>query len=168
MLRRTLLRGVTALVVAAVALAPVPAASARSVTTRVRGNWANADPCLLTEFDPSTGRFKCVGSSVWTGGFTGVTEFTVRGTLNLLTGDSSGVIDETFIGRSYHGISGRLIFTETFRVDGDQGRIWIHATIVRGSEGFEGSRGQVLFTGLVTPVGQGAGGYVGRWTRPAP
>ena len=45
----------------------------------------------------------CVGSTLWTGGLSGVTRYVVTGTYDLLTGNSRGTLHETFRGRDKGG-----------------------------------------------------------------
>jgi hypothetical protein len=160
-----------AVVLAGAALATsapaVPASSPRDGRAlAVTGDWVDAAPCIPASFDPATGRFSATCSSIWTGTWIGVTKAQLDGTTNLLTGDTTGTIDETFIGRSDDGGTGTLRLRETLEVDGNSSTLVIDATIVQGTGDFRGSRGHVTFTGLVAPDGQGAGMYSGRWVRP--
>jgi hypothetical protein len=103
---------------------------------------------------------------VWSGTLTGVTHLMLAGTINLLTGDSSGTIDETFIGRSSDGGTGTLHLAETFTVNGAANTLHIDATILGGTGDFVGSSGEIRFDGLDLPTGQGEGTYTGIWHRP--
>jgi hypothetical protein len=140
-----------------------PAAAARSGT--VSGTFTEPAPPVLTAYNPKTGGFSGYGSSMWTGTWTGVTYWTIKGTVNLLTGDSSGTLDETFIGHSADGGTGTLHFLETYTVKGATGAFHDDATLVGGSGDFARSRGKVTFDGLDLPTGQGEGTYNGTWLR---
>jgi hypothetical protein len=159
-------------VVAACALASVavPAASAhqRHHLTKVSGTWSNPlGACVahLTRFDPATGDFNCTGTSDWTGSWTGSTTWTVTGNQDLVTGASSGRIDEVFTGRAAHSRRGTLTFVERFTLDA-AGNIHIHGPIVGSSRGLVGSRGHAEWVGTSSATdGSGSGTYSGRWNQ---
>jgi hypothetical protein len=163
--RRTATIVVAALVAGLLVASSQPALASSPRTEHVAGDWVNALPPVITAYDPATGHFSGSGSSVWTGSWTGTTTWTTTGTLDLLTGDVEGTLDETFDGRSADGDNGTLHFIETYTVDGATSRIHIDARLVDGSGDFAGSRGRVTFDGLSLPSGQGGGTYAGRWTR---
>lgn len=132
----------------------------------VHGHWYNAGPCVFTGAaphpdDPTHADLTCDGSSVWTGTWTGVTEFAVTGEGDVVSNDYSGRLSELFIGTAA-GRRGSLLFHETFRVA--SGRIRIVAKIVSGSGGFAGSTGTVVFSGTITPATNGFGTYEGHWS----
>jgi hypothetical protein len=137
----------SALVVAAtLALAAPSAEAARRVP--VEGHWQQLVNCGLTSYDPFTKEFSCVGSSLWTGGLTGVTDYVASGSVHALTGDAEGTIRETFRGRDDLGHRGTIAFTETFTLDGGASRIHIDAAAIDGTQGFAGVRGQLQFDGF--------------------
>ena len=99
---------------AAVALLALftPPASANSRDEGVRGRWVGLVPCVITSFDPGTGHTTCTGSTSWVGTWTGVTNYTIDGTFDPLTGAAAATVDETFVGRDDQGRVGTLRFTE--------------------------------------------------------
>jgi hypothetical protein len=109
--------------------------------------------------------YQGVGSTLWQGTWNGVTDYTISGVANLVTGEGNGTIHETFNGRSADGTSGSLGFVETYVVDGS-GHIRIDARIVRSAGGFTGSRGEVTFVGTQDGVATGNGTFAGTWIRP--
>jgi hypothetical protein len=158
-------QGVGTAVAALFLLASAPAFASSPKTVNVKGSWANPVPPLITAYDTASGRFSAVGSSVWTGSWNGPTSWTTSGTINLLTGDAKGTLDETFIGRSDDGGTGTLHFTETYTIDGAKTAIYIDARLLSGTGDFTGSRGHVIFVGTELPSGQGEGTYTGIWKR---
>lgn len=126
----------------------------------VQGTWQTLVPAALTSFqpspaDPTKGRFTAVGSTAWQGTWTGVTTYTMSGTLDLISNESSGTLDETF-----RDADGTLSLTERFTVD-VTGHLHITCRIVRGTGGFSGSRGRVVFDGQMVGVVSGSGTYAG-------
>ncbi len=155
--------GRIAVLAALMVSAVVPCAEAtKPRRVPLTGHWANPAPCVFTEYNPLAGDFVCTGSSVWHGSFSGVTTFEARGKMDLVTGDMDGTVKETFVGTAEDGTRGTLEFHETFTIRASE--IRIEADIVRGTRGFEGSRGHMTFTGLYPVVG-GAGDYTGEWRR---
>jgi hypothetical protein len=152
------------------ALFPVHASASKKQS--IRGGWVGATPCVITSYDPSpsdptTGTFSCVGSTTWDGSWTGQTEFAVKGTINFLTGDASGTLEETLYGIATADQStGSLQFTERFRVYGATNTLHIDLKIVGGTGDWVGSRGQLTFDGLQFLGVAGHGGYAGTWIRP--
>ena len=151
-------------VLAAAGLAVVAQATAveagGSPGVQVSGRWNGLVSCALTAYDPITHHFTCDGSTLWTGALEGVTYYTVTGTVNLLTSDSSGTIDEDFVGKGL-GRTGSLHFTETFTLDGKTSRIHIDATAVDGTRGFSGTTGHLVFVGTEISAADGYGTYAG-------
>jgi hypothetical protein len=138
-------------------------ASVRS--TALSGTWFQLINCLPTSFDPLTDQIHCIGSSSWSGTWTGTTTYTMDGKYNVLTGDSTGVIHEVFTGKASDGTSGKLTFTEQLKIVGATSKLHINATIVGASGGFAGSTGKATFDGTdVVLVGSGT--YAGTWARP--
>jgi hypothetical protein len=152
---------VAVLACAAGLLSTSPAAAAQLVS----GTFEEPAPLVLTAYDLRSGAFSGFGASTWTGTWNGVTHWTIRGTTDLLTGDSSGTLDETFVGVSDDGGAGTLHFIETYTVDGKTATFYDLARLVGGTGDFAGARGHVTFHGLELPTGQGAGTYSGRWLR---
>jgi hypothetical protein len=142
-------------------VAPATAgASATAQGTAVSGKWNGLVSCALTAYDPITHHFTCEGSTLWTGALEGVTYYTISGTINLLTSDSSGTIDEDFVGKGL-GRTGSLHFTESFTLDGKTSRIHIDATAVGGTRGFSGTTGHLVFVGTEISAAEGYGTYAG-------
>lgn len=139
--------------------------------TAVRGGYLEDVPCSSAPVidpgaDPAAFPFDCVGSTTWDGSWTGQTVFTAKGVVNLFTGDASGTIDETFYGVvSASQAPGTVSFHETFFLDGATNTIHIEATIIGGTDAFEGSCGTVTFDGTQLSSTVGHGGYSGTWMR---
>jgi hypothetical protein len=143
-MRKALKFAVTAAVAVGMAF---PAAGAAG-TVRLDGRWQQLVNCAITSFSPSTKQFRCLGSSLWTGGLTGVTNYVAFGTVSLLSGDAAGAITETFRGRDAHGHRGTIAFTERFVLDGGASRIHIDAYPTGGTGGFAGVSGYLAFNGF--------------------
>ena len=154
------------------ALSTSGAARATSGTHSIRGSWIGAIPCLFTHVKPVPGHLTtveitCNTSTIWLGGWTGVTHAIAKGTFNLVTGDSTGTISETFYGMATADRSvGTLKFSEVYRLDGATSTIHIVATMVAATGDFAGATGRVVFDGVELLGLQGQGGYAGTWTRP--
>jgi hypothetical protein len=146
-------------------LATCSASGATKRATPLRGTWQQIINCLPTSYNPLNEQVHCVGSSSWSGTWTGTTSYTFDGTANLLTGDSSGTVHEVFTGKASDGTTGTLTFVETERVIGATSKIHIEATIVGASGGFAGSTGTAAFDGTDTLL-TGSGSYAGTWFRP--
>ena len=145
-------------------------ASAAPAGGPVTGTWQALVPAAITSFDPSVadptkGAFTAVGSTLWCGDWTGVTTYTMRGTVDLVTSASTGTLEETFNGSATNGDAGSLTLTETFTLDA-AGTVAIRIRIVSGTGDFTGSRGRVEFAGHMISIATGSGTYHGRWTRP--
>jgi hypothetical protein len=152
---------------ASVALAlPGPARAAPFVaTTPVTGAWAN-EFCLFTNYDASNGAGECTASSQWTGTWNGVTVARYTGTLDAVTGEGKGAIDETFAGRASDGRTGTLHFQGTVELSGADHSLHIVETMIDSTGDFAGSAGTVTFDGI-SVGGAGIGGIRGQWTAPA-
>ena len=132
----------------------------------IRGGYISAVPCIPTHVTPTAPPndepFTCVGSSNWDGDLTGVTMFSINGRTNLITGDTAGLIDETFRGAyAKTKDAGTLHFRERYVQNGASGALYIDAAVVDGSGYFSGARGDVVFGGYGSSVGTGHGGYDG-------
>jgi hypothetical protein len=151
-------------VLAAAGLAAVAQATAveagAPTGVQIAGRWNGLVSCALTSYDPITHHFVCQGSTLWTGALEGVTYYTISGTINLLTSDSSGTIDEDFVGQGL-GRTGTLHFAETFTLDGKTSHIRIDATVVDGTRGFGGTTGHLVFVGTEISAADGYGTYAG-------
>lgn len=152
----------------ALVLMQLPAQAAAA--EHVHGTWQTLVPAALTSFtpseeDPTTGTFTAVGSTEWSGTWTGVTTYTVSGTINLVTNESSGVLQETFTGTTSAAAAGQvgtLSLTERFTLDA-AGVLQIRCRIVDGTGPFAGSRGHVDFEGQMLNILEGHGTYSGTW-----
>ena len=165
-MRRRIVMCVIVLVVAG-----TPATASASHKIAVRGGWIGAVPCAFTSYTPSadaptTGTFDCTSGTLWDGGWTGQTVYTVHGKINFLTGDSSGTLSETFYG-VYTGdqSSGTLTFVEKYRLDGATNGLHIDLKITGGTGDWAGSRGNATFDGTQFLGIAGHGGYVATWVR---
>ena len=151
----------------AVAAPPVLAQTASDVA----GTWQAI--ALTTTYqpsstDPTAGSFEGVGSELWQGTWTGVSSFTARGTANLVTGASSGTLEETLFGRSTDGGTGTMSIAWVFSIGAD-GHVLFRGRIVDATGDFTGARGTLVIEG--TGVGGGSafsGTYHGDWSRPDP
>jgi hypothetical protein len=146
------------------------AAPARASSSKyLAGQWQTIVPVLVTNYMPSastvtTGTYSGVGSTSWRGDFTGVTEYTIQGTVDLVTGAGKGTLQETFAGRSADGAVGTLVFKETYIVN-ESSIISIRARIVKGAGDFAGAHGWMRFEGQLQSVVAGHGIFWGRWVR---
>jgi hypothetical protein len=155
---------------AGLGLVIVPDAMATSRGT-VRGGWLGELPCGLTSVAPSpstptTLTFSCASGTTWDGVWAGHTHYVVNGTLDLVTGNASGTIDETLVGVVTASASpGTLHLVGTFDVDGATNTIEVDETLVGGTGAFAASHGHVTFEGVQLSGAAGHGGYHGTWTR---
>jgi hypothetical protein len=146
--------------------AAVPSVAAQpGVTSPVSGTWTQLVNCAITSYNLATKQATCVGSSVWTGTWTGVTHYSFHGSLDLLAGDAQGTVDETFSGRSADGGTGTLCFHEWLTLTGATSTLYIRAALLSGTGDFTGSTGNATFTGTDN-VATGFGTYAGWWQRP--
>jgi hypothetical protein len=147
-------------------------ASARAHAVQVRGGWIGAIPCLITSYTPSpdaptTGAIYCTSGTLWDGGWTGQTMYTVHGKINFLTGDSSGTLKETFYGiYTADDSQGTLTFVERYKLDGATNGLHIDLKITGGTGDWVGSRGTSTFDGTQFLGLAGHGGYSATWIRP--
>ncbi len=153
---------------ASVAVA-VPSVSAQAASDVV-GTWQAIGPTTAyqpSSTDPTTGSFEGVGSNLWQGTWTGVSSFTHRGTVNLVTGAASGTQEETFAGRSTDGATGTMSFTWTFTF-GPDGHVLARGRIVDATGDFTGARGTLVAEGTAVGAVSASGTYHGNWSRPDP
>lgn len=164
MLRARAAAAVTPLICAAawgVAAGPAHAAG----PTPVSGSWQQLVNCAFTSYDPLSGAMACAGSSHWRGTWTGLTVYHAQGNYDLISGDSTGQLTETFRGRDTDGRRGTLVFHETYLLVGSTSTIHITTQIVRATGGFTGARGHATFDGTDN-IATGFGNYSGTWTPP--
>lgn len=151
----------TVMLIALPSAAPAQAAAREPVS----GNWQQLISAVPLSYNPFTHAIDFVGSSLWTGTWTGVTYYRVKGTFDLLTGQGVGDLTETFTGCSADGGHGRLSFVEHLTV-GPGGVTHIDTRLVHGTGDFAGTTGAVTFDGTANTV-SGSGTYSGWWTRPS-
>src|SRR6185312_6827881 len=113
-----LIRLAVAVLIGSGLLADPAAASTRGQTVNVSGNWYNAGPCVPTGVVPDPqhvgeGTITCDGSSVWTGSWSGVTDFALVARGNLVTDKIKGSLTEIFVGTGTKG-AGTMTFHERF------------------------------------------------------
>ncbi|GAC1611220.1 MAG: hypothetical protein NVS3B26_22650 [Mycobacteriales bacterium] len=145
-------------------------ARAEVASMSVAGTWQTLVPAAITSYnpsaaDPTKGAFTAVGSTVWRGDWTGITTYTMRGTVDLVTSASTGTLEETFTGSTTSGGTGTLHLTETFTID-STGNLNIQTRILGGTGVFARSRGRVEFLGKTISIVTGSGTYDGRWSHP--
>ena len=149
---------------------PVEAAELKA--QEVVGGWLNELPCPFTSARPSTATptvvpFECVAGSTWDGDWVGHTRYRLVGTMDLVTGDFHGKVDETLVGVvGATRVPGTMHLVGTFAVDGATGTVVVWEQILGGTGAFAGSSGTVVFEGTVLAAGTGHGGYHGTWTHP--
>jgi hypothetical protein len=143
----------------------VAAPTANAGQMPVNGTWQQLVNCAPTDYDPVTGRIHCLGSSMWQGTWTGVTNFEFDGTYDINTGDTQGTARETFHGQASDGTSGDLYVLNHIVADGETDQFRDEVDILGGTDGFAGSKGHVLFTGRIDET-SGGGEYRGKWVRP--
>ena len=147
-----------------------PAIADERKSTEVVGGWVGALPCPFIAGKPSASYptvvpFECVSGSTWDGTWVGHTVYRATGSVDLLTGDLHGTVDETFVGvPGPSGAPGTLRFLGTVDADGATGSVVLRERIVAGTGGFAGSSGDVLFHGAHVGPLVAHGGYHGTWT----
>jgi hypothetical protein len=165
---KTSIRSILIFMAASLAVA-VPPVSAQPASD-VAGTWQAIAPTTAYQpspTNPTTGSFEGVGSNLWQGTWTGVSSFTFRGTVNLVTGASSGTMEETFAGRSTDGGTGTMSFTWAFTF-GPDGDVLARGRIVDATGHFTGARGTLVAEGTVLGAVSASGTYHGDWSRPDP
>ena len=162
LMKRTMRVGVVAALTLGAAAACPGWAAAESA---VDGSWESIVNCAFTHYNPVSGAMGCEGSTLWSGTWTGTTRYQVRGTYDVLTGDSSGRLHEVFYGHDVDGRAGSLSFEERYVLVGASSTIHIDARIVSGTGDFRGANGRVTFDGTDT-VEAGSGTYAGSWSPP--
>jgi hypothetical protein len=133
----------------------------------VEDTWTEIVPCAPTSFEVSSNATTCIGSTLWTGTWTGVTTYTFDGEIDLITGAGHGTLDETFVGQDDTGRSGTLHLDETVVLVPtgvpDTAAISIDMTITGGTDDFAGARGHAVAVGIAN-LATGGGTFSGRWT----
>lgn len=150
----------------ALALLATTASPAGAETRPVNGTWQELVAAVPLSFNPFTHATTFIGSTAWSGTWTGVTLYKASGTFDLL-GDSSGSGDltETFTGRADTGGVGTLTFAEHIVVL-PGGATHIDARITSGTGALAGATGTVTFVGTVNAI-TGSGTYSGSWDLPS-
>jgi hypothetical protein len=151
-------------------LAP-PVRAEEPRTEDVVGGWVAELPCLVTSAapalsTPTTVPLSCASGTTWDGSWTGHTFYRLSGTLDLVTGDFHGDVDEMLVGFvTVTRAAGTLHLVGTLDVDGASNTVVVGERIVGGTGAFGRSSGTVIFEGLALgTVGQG--GYHGAWMHP--
>lgn len=138
-------------------VAAVPAAQAQAqVPTAETGVWATNFPCTIVDYDLGGNRFVCVGSNDWAGTINGVTYYTMVGTLNPLTGETNGTIDERFIG-AVGAEYGTLHLIEEFKNVG--GMIEVNTKSIQGTGMLKDYANLLKFSGVWTLFTGGGGTF---------
>jgi hypothetical protein len=167
-------RAVVLVAAGSLVLLPGPAATAApKVTSTVYGGWVGELPCVVTAATLNTGGpavvpVTCESGTTWDGAWTGHTRYVIATTADLATGDSSGTIDETFIGvDTATSTPGTLHLTGTVTAHGADITLVVDEHIVGGSGAFDGMTGHAVFEGTQLSGLVGHGGYHADITRPA-
>lgn len=160
------MRAVVLVVAGSLLLLPGPAATAASKgTSTVHGGWVGEMPCVITAATPNTDAptvvpVTCESGTTWDGAWTGHTHYVITTTADLATGDSSGTIDETFIGvDTATSTPGTLHLTGTVTANGADNTLVVDEHIVGGSGAFDGMTGHAVFEGTQLSGLVGHGGY---------
>lgn len=154
---------------AALALA-APAAHAANRHEHVSGDDYVPLPCSPTGadyYDPATGRFRCSGTSTWTGSLNGETVYRSEGVSDVATGDQRGTTDIQLVAVTPDGHRGRLHLVGELVTDGATGVTTITTRIRDGSGDFARAKGTICISGPTVGPGSGILTYAGRWTHPA-
>lgn len=149
------------------------AAEASNGRQEIHGGWIGVLPCIPMAAAPEPGqpttlrRFTCTSGTFWDGAWTGQTHFVATGTLDLMSGDGSATIDETFYGVATGDRShGTLHLVGTVILDGATSTLRVHEGVVGGTGQFADATGDVVFEGTQLGAVIGHGGYHGWWARP--
>jgi len=153
-------------------------AQATTTGVAVRGGTIDTVPCLAPTDPagvytpnpgmPTTGTYECAGSSTFDGSWVGQDVYTAMGTVDLLTGNTSGTSDETLTGVYMDDdipLPGTLHIQTTYVLDGRSGALHLDARIVGGEDSFAGSAGCFVVDGFEAYGESGHGGYSGTWFR---
>jgi hypothetical protein len=149
-----------------------PAATASpNATPTVYGGWVGELPCLITAAAPNPAAptvvpLTCRSGTTWDGAWTGHTHYVITTTADLATGDSSGTIDETFVGVDTATSSpGTLHLTGTVTTHGADNTLVVTEQIVGGTGAFASTTGNAVFEGTQLSGLLGHGGYHASITR---
>lgn len=135
----------------------VPAAQAQAqVPMGETGVWATNFPCTIVDYELGNHTFVCVGSNDWAGTINGVTYYTMVGTLDPLTGNTKGTIDERFIG-AVGAKYGTLHLTEEFT--NAAGMIKVDTKSVQGTGMLKEYANLLKFSGVWTLFTGGGGTF---------
>jgi hypothetical protein len=148
-----------------------PVRAAGTTDAPASGAWVSLVPVAITRYGPSAanplvGTFRGVGSTLWRGTFIGITDYTIGGSIDLLTSAGSGWIHERFSGRSSGGDVGTITFDERYTLD-VTGHIHIDAVVVSGTGDFAHASGRLTFDGTSVSAVYASGSYAGSWSRTA-
>ena len=147
-----------------------PARQPKTTTTEIRGSYVNDVPCVPRDVTPHAGdptKFdaSCDLKSTYTGGLVGGPVGHMKITVDTVSGNMSGTMDEWFYG-TYSGEDGSfggIHFAGSFFVDGKTNTLWGTGKILGGTCSFTGSQGTLRFDGVGV-----YGGFVWQLTRPNP
>lgn len=120
------------------------------------GVWATNFPCTIVDYELGNNTFVCVGSNDWAGTVNGVTYYTMVGTVNPLTGDTKGTIDERFIG-AVGAKYGTLHLVEEFT--NTTGMINVETKSIEGTGMLKGYSHLLKFSGVWTLFTGGGGTF---------
>ncbi len=130
-----------------------PATATSSVPSTVYGGWAGELPCIVTAATPNPAAptvvpLTCESGTTWDGAWTGHTHYVITTTADFTTGDSSGTIDETFVGVDRaKKTPGTLHLIGTVTADGATNTLVIKEHITGGSGAFAELTGNAVFEG---------------------
>ena len=165
--------GLTLLLAVGARLVTIPATHASTPTrTSVMGGWIGELPCVFTSATPTPSRptllpISCTSGTTWDGDWAGHTHYVVAGTLDVVTGNFHGTIDETLIGMVTRSRAvGTLHLIGTVDLDGATNTLVVAESLAGGTGPFAGAGGNVTFEGVQASGVIGHGGYHGMWTQP--
>lgn len=142
-----------------------PATATTTAPVTIYGGWAGELPCLITAAtanpsDPTTMPLTCESGTTWDGAWTGHTRYVIATTADFSTGDSSGTIDETFIGvDTATKTPGTLHLVGTVTADGSTNTLVVREHITGGTGAFDQVTGDAIFEGTQLSGLIGHGGY---------
>jgi hypothetical protein len=153
------------LTLATAAILTLTGTAGASAAVPVKGSWQQLINCAFTRYNPLNGDFACLGASLWHGTWTGITHYRAHGTYDVLTGDSTGTLIETFHGHDRDSRRGTLTFEESYTLVGATSAIHIDTHIIDATGDFTHARGKATFDGTDN-IATGFGTYTGRWSPP--
>ena len=152
----------TAVVAASTATGALAAAAQAAAPVALTGTWQSIVNCVPLAYNVLTGQIHCIGSTEWSGTWTGITSYAMDGNYNLITGAATGTIHEVFNGTGAGGRRGTMTFTEKLTIAANTGAFRVDATLLSGTGGFTGSTGSATFIGTSNAVAS-SGTYSGTW-----